>query len=318
MLVFISMSATKNAIYNEMQMTIKTLKFLRLYSEIEDKRKYTVRYNHVVGLLIMILSMFIVINKIEMLLLYETHKLMIKILWFFYINTLAIKSFTFSYTIMTQKHNSHIFWSKLLKFDNYAKLLNLKPKSEKMKNALLLVLPNVTDCITKIIMIIKYTYPLQTVDIIMHSIAVYLRISELGMRFNYLILLSLYGNYFKQMVRLLKTNFKRNRSQKIFVLSGIAKCHQELIEITKFSDSIMGLHILGDLQELFILMVEHLYNFIIYMWTNDTYFDVEISICLVIQSIYYTFLLILPAVICKRYVSNLSIYFYFNWVMFGP
>lgn len=120
-----------------------------------------------------------------------------------------------------------------------------------------------------------------------------------------LILLTLIKNYFKQINDLIKTVLTNNvnsRKKKRLLLE-IFKFHQELYDLINFTNTLFAINIILEYSELFIIMVSHVHNIIIYNILGYAWFSTKCSFSLIFYS---TCSLFLPIVVAHKCTSQVN------------
>lgn len=296
--------SSSNVILNELSYLVKVLKYLGMFGNYK-KRNNRRRTPYVIAFLIMSLTIWTYVYKIQSLKLQRKNGIMNNVLSFFYATSLWFKCTTFCYTILTQKSNMQKLWNGFTKLDKIASALKLHPDSQKLNNLLLLVIPYLVNIIITINMaedkIEFWDYILHFVNLILHTF-------EFGMKLNYTALLTLFKNYFKQINQLLMLNNKLKEDERVIIVNNVAICYQQMMDLINTALNIMTMEILALTQEHFVLMVNHIYFLIVYFWFKDETFSPILSIFYTLDALYYIGMLIIPATLCANAVSNTIIY----------
>lgn len=223
-----------------------------------------------------------------------------KVLTTFLSLSIILKMWTvFFYVIMDGKKVIKL-WNKLLKLENRCNLLDLKHESSKKINIFIVICSH-SYLTYKHFGEIFYNNNAVTSSALLLMVGSELLASILLLK--YISLLTLYKNYFQQLNKKLEELVAVNKENRIFILKTIILFDEELFELTKLTNEIFSKQIISEFIESVAGTIGNLYNILSILYSS-TYVDLETSIYYGLQAIGTLLIIIIPAELCLRNVSN--------------
>lgn len=302
-----NMSSPKN-IQSEMKYINIFMKFFNLFPDDLSASFYKKIFFSIVQKVVLMVLIILFIHYLFALVysLLKINEVLQKILMLntYFLSILAI--YATLYVMIFHRKNFLLLWLNIFRFENNFKALEMHANIDKKINVIVALTPFIIHSLFHSIWYTNFTPPnTYTLCLPVTSLTViYLRMVEMVWRLQYLYLLSLFKNYYKQLNNLLKDIWRLNCNERVILLHNISKCHQEMYDIIKLYGKILNIKILTELAKASLYLFLEFYYFFKVYFESNLYANISIILLYIFHSCLAILSIIVPAFNCCIYVSH--------------
>lgn len=200
------------------------------------------------------------------------------------------------------KNRTIDLWNHILNLDKTLKHLKLKCVIYHKTTILILLVTTFLNFVYNIIAVISNS----NIEIIQKTIAVsgiaITRIIIMALFFKYMVLFTMYKNYFKQLNKKLLVVLTDNPAKNLLLLKNIARAHQYLCDLVKKTINELSLQILLTVSDCFLGLIIHVYSIILIL-SNYDIIELVMSFYFIIEMCCVILMLIIPSQLCAEQVN---------------